>query len=178
MKTEFKAKYIQHLASKKKKNEGFTLIELLVVIIIVGVLAAIALPSFLNQIGKARGSEAKSNIGTINRSQQAYRLENNTMATALTQLDAKISGKFYSYAITGGATNSAAATASLVSTVATDLKNYGGSVVQIPAAGSVPEFFGSVICETLANNATPAVGTPPAVQNTRGTCATGSKPVE
>jgi type IV pilus assembly protein PilA len=178
MKTEFKAKYIQHLASKKKKNEGFTLIELLVVIIIVGVLAAIALPSFLNQIGKARGSEAKSNIGTINRSQQAYRLENNEMASDLTQLDAKISGKFYSYTITGAGDNTAAATATLVSTVATDLKNYGGSVEQIPAAGTTVEFFGSVICETLANNDDPDVGTPPVVENTQGTCDTDSKPVE
>jgi type IV pilus assembly protein PilA len=178
MKTEFKAKYIQHLASKKKKNEGFTLIELLVVIIIVGVLAAIALPSFLNQIGKARGSEAKSNIGTINRSQQAYRLENNRMATALTQLDAKISGKFYSYAVVNSVANSAGATATLVSTVATDLKNYGGAVVQVPAVGTTPEFFGSVICETLANNSTPSIGTAPAVQNTQGTCPSTSKAVE
>jgi type IV pilus assembly protein PilA len=40
MKSEFKAKYLQHLVRKNKGNEGFTLIELLVVIIIVGVLAA------------------------------------------------------------------------------------------------------------------------------------------
>ncbi len=178
MKSTFTAKYLQHLASKKKGNEGFTLIELLVVIIIVGVLAAIALPSFLNQIGKARGSEAKSNIGTINRSQQAFRLENNAMATALTNLDAKISGKFYSYAVGGTDANNASATATLVSTVATDLKNYGGSVVQIPAAGTTVEFFGSVICETLANNAAPVTGTAPSVQNTQGTCAAGSKTVE
>jgi prepilin-type N-terminal cleavage/methylation domain-containing protein len=110
MKSEFKAKFIQNLISKKKGNEGFTLIELLVVIIIVGVLAAIALPSFLNQIGKARGSEAKSNLGTINRSQQAYRLEQNTFANALTNLDAKVTGKFYTYTVSGAANTATALT--------------------------------------------------------------------
>ena len=169
MKSEFKAKYLQHLVRKHKGNEGFTLIELLVVIIIVGVLAAIALPSFLNQIGKARGSEAKSNIGTINRSQQSYRLENNTFASALTSLDSKASGKFYSYTVTGGTATSAGVNATLTA-IASDLKTYSGAVAQ-PAAA---DFFGQVICESTTNGGAVPTAAAPTQAGSAATCTGGS----
>ncbi len=86
MKTELRAKFLQHLLSKKKKNEGFTLIELLVVVIIIGILAAIALPSMLNQANKARESSAQSQVGAINRAQQAYRLEKAEFAESFADL--------------------------------------------------------------------------------------------
>jgi type IV pilus assembly protein PilA len=171
MKSTFTAKYLQHL-NKKNGNKGFTLIELLVVIIIVGVLAAIALPSFLSQIGKARGAEAKSNLGTIARAQQTYRAEQSTMASTLTELDAKISGKFYSYVVTSPLTNSAGATAVAAMTSMTDIKHYSAAVLQVAATAGTPEFFGQIICETKQNGGgtPPAPTTVPNAAGVRGAC--------
>jgi type IV pilus assembly protein PilA len=159
MKTEFKAKFLQNLVRKNKGNEGFTLIELLVVIIIVGVLAAIALPSFLNQIGKARGSEAKSSLGTINRSQQAYRLENNRFAPAITNLDAKITGNFYAYSIGGAGVD----TATAITT-----SNQAGLKVSSSYVNQNGDTFTQLICESTD---TVATATAAAAPTGAATCA-------
>ncbi|KAM3097762.1 type IV pilin-like G/H family protein [Phormidesmis sp. 146-35] len=96
MKSELKAKFLQHLIAKKE-DKGFTLIELLVVIIIIGILSAIALPSFLNQANKAKQSEARQYVGTLNRAQQAYFLESSTFATSITSLAKPVKGDTTNY---------------------------------------------------------------------------------
>lgn len=68
-------------------TSGFTLIEMMVVTIIMGLLAAIALPAFLNQVQKAHQAKATAQIGAVNRAQQAYRLSNPTFANTLAVLD-------------------------------------------------------------------------------------------
>lgn len=106
MKTDLKAKFLQHFAAKREE-EGFTLIELLVVIIIIGILSAIALPSFLNQANKAKESEAKTYVGSMNRGQQAYFTENSTFSSAIGDLGIGIQTDTtnYSYSTTGGGTS-------------------------------------------------------------------------
>jgi type IV pilus assembly protein PilA len=116
MKSEFKTKLIQHILNKKNGEKGFTLIELLVVIIIIGILAAIALPSFLNQASKARQSEAKTYTGSMNRSQQAYYLEKQEFAPNLGSLAVGIAARTdnYTYGVGRNGTKGAAGTAQSV----------------------------------------------------------------
>ena len=62
--------------NKIKKNKGLTLIELMIVVAIVGILAAIAIPNFLNYQAKSQQAEAKANLGAMFTNVVAYAAEN------------------------------------------------------------------------------------------------------
>ncbi|TVQ20528.1 MAG: prepilin-type N-terminal cleavage/methylation domain-containing protein [Leptolyngbya sp. DLM2.Bin15] len=119
MKTTWNYKLLQFL-NNKKEDGGFTLIELLVVIIIIGILSAIALPAFLNQANRARQSEATTYVGSVNRAQQAYRLEAPEFAPKIDLLGLGIqtATQFYVYgSIADGSAAGAAGTANTLAQI-------------------------------------------------------------
>lgn len=149
MKTELKAKFLQHILNKKNQDEGFTLIELLVVIIIIGILSAIALPSFLNQANKAKQSEAKQYVGSLNRAQQAYYLENSSFGSTIDQLaiGIKTQTENYKYEIASSPSQIANNGESLKAA----LKSYAGNVVlSTLQTGSSEATTLAVLCESSA----------------------------
>jgi len=71
---------------EKRERKGFTLVELMVVILIVGILAAVAVPILRGKIDQAKWSEGAATAGAIRSAARAYYAENSTAAVALVGL--------------------------------------------------------------------------------------------
>jgi type IV pilus assembly protein PilA len=140
-----------HYLSIKPTQQGFTLVELLVVIVIIGILAAVALPSFLNQTAKAKQSEAKQYIAAINRAQTYLRTDNSSFATTFEELalgivkgNATSSTTNYNYSMIGAVDNVSVAAISKDNA----LKSYSSAILRYTNIENLP----SIISSTCENN--------------------------
>ena len=109
--------------SMKEKDQGFTLIELLVVIVIIGILAAIAIPIFLNQRKKGVDASLKSDLKSGATTFESWRVDNPT-TTIVTDT---VKGKIDTDAPVPGAESLAGLTASEGNTITLMPSNVQGA---------------------------------------------------
>ncbi len=100
-----------------RTHAGFSLIELMIVVVIVGILATIAYPSYLDQVRKSRRTEARALLLKVSGMQQRFFTENNTYALSMSKLgfagsprlnaDGSVSSEHDWYRVTTEANNAA-----------------------------------------------------------------------
>lgn len=71
-----------------RAQRGFTLIELMIAVVIVGILVAVALPAYNDQVRKTRRAEGKAMLQQVMNHQERYYTSNNAYDDDLTELDA------------------------------------------------------------------------------------------
>ncbi|MFB3893748.1 MAG: type IV pilin protein [Phycisphaerae bacterium] len=90
------------------KRSGFTLVELAVVVVIIGVLAAFAVPRFLASVERSKAAEAFNYLSSIQAAQERYHARQGTYAATVADLDIKFTTpKYFTVgAIAAGSTSS------------------------------------------------------------------------
>ena len=79
----------------RKSRGGFTLVELAVVVVIIGVLAAFAVPRFLASVERSKAAEAFNYLSSVQAAQERYHARQGTYADAITALDIKFTAPKY-----------------------------------------------------------------------------------
>jgi type IV pilus assembly protein PilE len=99
---------------RKNRKKGFTLIELMTVVIIVGILAAIAVPLYRGQVKRAMAAEGAALLGSVRTAERIYYAEHGVYTDDKTKLGVDTTGnkyfKDYTVTLSGGGTGFTAST--------------------------------------------------------------------
>lgn len=117
----------------RRSESGFTLIELLIVVVIIGILAAIAIPKFANTKEKAYIASMKADLRNLVTAQEAYLADNQTYASDETQINYGRSAQV-TIDITSGTTSGWGATATHSGTTVTCAIFYGSGAAPVAPA--------------------------------------------
>jgi type IV pilus assembly protein PilA len=79
----------------ERSRRGFTLVELAVVVVIIGVLAAFAVPRFLSSVERSKAAEAFNYLSSVQAAQERYHARQGTYAGTVTDLDIKMTTPKY-----------------------------------------------------------------------------------
>lgn len=156
-------------------SSGFTLIELLVVILIGGILAAIAIPTFLNRANAAKQVEAKTLMGQLNRAQQAFYTEHHAFATDFESLAMSIGDRpYYTYTLTVNP-QGPAYVAHYANPKTTKVRAYAGMTGVVYNQGGDIVSLQTILCE--AEDTDQPTAPPPQYGDRTLACAPGTQPL-